>query len=381
MSSRSVLLVSLASLLTLSVLASPVSAAEETARIAAVGDMVCDGPPSEGADPRSDDRRYLRGFCQYGKVSDLVVDGGYDRFLPLGDLQYYFGALPAFRRWYDPTFGRAMNITAPVPGNHEAYSIDADGNPFAGYRAYFGDRAHWNRRGGSYSFDIGDWHVVVANSEWCRRYTYAFEDGRWSRIPMWSEGSPWGCHAGDPLREWLERDLERHAATECTLLAFHHPAYFWAGSPDGPDGVRHGAWYSLARPLYRVFYRTGGDVVLTGHQHFYERFVPIDARARLDPEYGFTQFIVGTGGDTLQRLPRPSLMPPQVAAASDNAFGILEMELQPGGFDWRFAPAEGSPGSWRRSEEHGFRIFENGDGTGTVDEGSGVCHDAPPTSG
>ena len=376
---RSVLL-TVASLLGAVAIASPAGAADPP-RIAAVGDMVCDGPPSDGADPTSDDRRIVRGFCQYGKVSDLVVEGDYDRFLPLGDLQYYFGALQAFRRWYDPTFGRVKRITSPVPGNHEAYSVDADGNPFAGYRAYFGERANWNRRGGSYSFDIGDWHVVVANSEWCRRYTYLFEDGRWSRIPMWSEGSPWGCHAGDPLRTWLERDLQRHADTECTLLAFHHPAFFWAGSPDGPDTIRHGAWYSLARPLYREFHRSGGDVVLTGHEHFYERLEPIDARGQLDPEYGFTQFIVGTGGDTLGRVPRASLMPPQVAVARDDAFGILEMELRSGGYDWRFVPADGSPGSWRRSGRHGFRIFENGDGGGVVDEGTGTCHGPPPSQG
>ena len=44
-------------------------------------------------------------------------------------------------------------------------------------------------------------------------------------------------------------------------------------------------------------------------------------------------------------------------------------------------PADGSPGSRRFSEEQGFKIFENGDGTGTVDEGSAVCHGAPAADG
>src|SRR5215212_905466 len=132
------------------------AASPETVRIAAVGDMVCSGPPNRGADPTSTDRRYFRGFCQYGKVANLVANGNYDRFLTLGDLQYYFGAYPDFQRWYDPTYGKVMSITMPSPGNHESYTVDANGNPYAGYRKYFRARARWkNRLGGSYSYNLG----------------------------------------------------------------------------------------------------------------------------------------------------------------------------------------------------------------------------------
>src|SRR4051794_3733399 len=68
----------------------PAAASPKTVRIAAGGDMVCSGPPHRGAAPTSHDRRYIRGFCQYGKVANLVAKGDYDRFLTLGDLQYYF---------------------------------------------------------------------------------------------------------------------------------------------------------------------------------------------------------------------------------------------------------------------------------------------------
>ena len=51
------------------------AASPKTVRIAAVGDMVCSGPPNRGADPTSTDRRYIRGFCQYGKVANLVANG------------------------------------------------------------------------------------------------------------------------------------------------------------------------------------------------------------------------------------------------------------------------------------------------------------------
>src|SRR4051812_26289768 len=125
---------------------SPAAASSKTVKIAAAGDLVCSGPPNKGADPTSHDRRYIRGFCQYGKVANLVAKGGYDRFLTLGDLQYYFGRYRDFQRWYDPTYGRVMRITMPSPGNHESYTVDAKGNPYAGYRKYFGSRAHWKNR-------------------------------------------------------------------------------------------------------------------------------------------------------------------------------------------------------------------------------------------
>ena len=98
------------------------AASPKTVRIAAVGDMVCSGPPHRGADPTSTHRRYIRGFCQYGKVANLVANGNYDRFLTLGDLQYYFGAYRDFQRWYDPSYGKVMSITMPSPGNHESYT-------------------------------------------------------------------------------------------------------------------------------------------------------------------------------------------------------------------------------------------------------------------
>jgi len=260
------------------------AATGKTVKIAAVGDMVCSGPPNRGADPTSTDRRYIRGFCQYGKVANLVAKGGYDRFLTLGDLQYYFGGYRDFTRWYDPTYGRVMNITMPSPGNHESYTVDAKGNPYAGYRRYFGARAHWNTpRGGSYSYNLGAWHIVSLNSQWCWSYTSVFEGGRWNTVPAWGSGSPWGCHKGDPMYDWFARDLKQHQ-NDCTLVYFHHPSYFGVGSgwPGGTGSLVHGV-YSHTRPLYRVFYRNGGDVVLNGHEHFYQRTVPIDPLGKADP--------------------------------------------------------------------------------------------------
>ena len=127
-------------------------------------------------------------------------------------------------------------------------------------------------------------------------------------------------------------------------MYFHHPSYFGVGSgwPGGTGSLVHGV-YSHTRPLYRVFYRNGGDVVLNGHEHYYQRTVPINPLGKADPAHGFTEFIVGTGGDTLQPMPPVSKLPKEIAAASNSAFGILAMTLEPHGYKYRFVPVQGAP--------------------------------------
>jgi len=335
--------------------------------------MVCRGHWSNGADPRAAERRYARGFCQYKKVSDRILRGHYRRLFLAGDLQQTFGRLHQHRQFYTPTYGRLMRITEPAPGNHDSYTSDSRG-AYAGYREYFGRRAHWNRRGGSYSFDLGSWHIISLDSQWCGDFTWAYPDKHWENVPLWSKDSPWGCHKGDLEFDWLVRDMYRHSDSQCTLAYFHHPAYFWIPYAGGPDVLVHDG-YTKSRPLYRY----GADVVLNGHQHFHQRFQPMNPKAQIDAEYGLTEFIVATGEDTLQQVPPASKQPEQVAAADNTTFGFLRLNLYRGGYAWRFVPARGFPGRWRDSKKYDVKILENGTGGGgTVDSGSASCHGAPP---
>ena len=73
-------------------------------------------------------------------------------------------------------------------------------------------------------------------------------------------------------------------------------------------------------------------------------------------------------------MPPIERLPDEIAAASNTAFGILPMDLRPAGYHWKFVPVPGSPGHWRRSAKYPYKIFENGDGRGYVDEGSASCH-------
>ena len=222
--------------------------------------------------------------------------------LTLGDNAYPEGRAEAFAKCYDPTWGKYKDRTRPATGNHDFGVKDA-----AAYADYFGEA------GGPfdqyyYSYDLGAWHVVVLNSD------------------CWRAG---GCGLADPQVQWLYSDLTRHPA-RCTLAYFHRPPFSSGryGDPAATDRVR---------PIWEVLYEGGADVVLTGHEHSYERFVPMNSRGESEAG-GLQLFVVGTGGGNLRKYDNPPL--PTTAIRQDHAWGVLEITLRPDGYDWEFLPVK-----------------------------------------
>lgn len=78
-----------------------------------------------------------------------LLDGIEGAVFTLGDNAYDEGRLEEFASCYDPTWGRHLDRTHPVPGNHDYYTPGA-----AGYFGYFGARAG-DPDEGYYSFDLG----------------------------------------------------------------------------------------------------------------------------------------------------------------------------------------------------------------------------------
>jgi acid phosphatase type 7 len=257
--------------------------------VAAAGDIACDSSivtPSR---------------CHQGSTADLVVRGGFDAVLDLGDNQYEVGSFAAYEAYYDPTWGRVKAITHPVPGNHEYETPRA-----SGYYDYFGPAAGDPSKG-YYSYDIGSWHIVALNSN-CPDVG--------------------GCGTGSPQERWLRADLAAHPAT-CTLAYWHHPR-FSSGTTHGSDPTYTAFWQAL--------YEGGADVVLAGHEHNYERFGLQRADGTADPAKGIREFVVGTGG----REHYPFGPPIANSQVRDNTtFGVLELVLHPGSYEWDFVPELG----------------------------------------
>jgi hypothetical protein len=80
-------------------------------------------------------------------------------------------------------------------------------------------------------------------------------------------------------------------------------------------------------------------VVLSAHEHNYERFAPQNPRGREDPEGGIRQFVVGTGGGKGTYPIRDPI--PHSEVHDDETYGVLKLTLRAESYEWRFVPAEG----------------------------------------
>jgi hypothetical protein len=232
-----------------------------------------------------------------------------------GDNVYPSGTLGLYSQCYEPSWGRHKSRTRPALGNHEY-----DSNGSTGHFDYFGAAA--GPAGGYYSYDLGTWHVVVLNSN-CQFVG--------------------GCQAGSPQEQWLRADLAASAA-DCTLAIWHHPRF--------TSGTFHRSDPTMA-PFWQALYDAGAEVVVSGHEHFYERLGPMNASGVADPSFGLRSFVIGTGG--FSHYGFGTALPTSEVRNADT-FGVLKFTLRAGGYDWQFVPEAG-------------KTF--------TDLGSGTCHGPP----
>ena len=125
--------------------------------------------------------------------------------------------------------------------------------------------------------------------------------------------SPIGCGATSPQVRWLRADLAAHRAA-CVLAYWHHPRYSSGGHGDNPS----------MQPIWQTLANAHAELVLSGHDHNYERFAPVQ---------GIRQFVVGTGGRNLTAFRKSVDAGSQIRLQK---FGILDLELAPRSYTWRF---------------------------------------------
>jgi len=240
-------------------------------------------------------------------TADLVEQISPARALTLGDNAYPDGTLSQFNSYYEPNWGRFKAKTSPAPGNHDYHLAGA-----SGYFSYFGSLAPAEY----YSYDVGSWHLISLNSE----------------ISVSSSSAQ---------LTWLRSDLAAHA-NKCTLAYWHKPRF--------SSGTTHGGSSSYA-PFWDALYAAKADVVLTGHEHNYERFAKQNPSGAADATNGIRQFVVGTGGASHGYPFGTPVANSEVR--NDNTWGVLKLTLHPTSYDWQFVPIAGSS---------------------FTDSGSGSCH-------
>jgi len=91
------------------------------------------------------------------------------------------------------------------------------------------------------------------------------------------------------------------------------------------------------RICFAILYPYGVNVLISGHDHIYERFAPQDPEGRADPK-GIRQFVAGTGGAPLYKI---GTIKPNSEVRNVVAHGVLKLTLRTSTYDWEFVPIGG----------------------------------------
>ena len=347
--------------------------------LAAVGDIACQpGNPVEKEKASDVCSTSATPLEAQSATADQIENMHPNLVAILGDEQYQVGRLQDFLGSFDTTYGAFKFLQRPAPGNHEFYSLHGqtgvNGN---GYFDYYNGYQHNPADGspvldtysttqvpgstftqprprpsgqagqtgqGWYSYNLGAWHIISLNVE-C-----AVQAGGCSPTGSWFAGET----------RWLADDLNTNRSS-CTLAYWHQPT-FTAGNATPTPGVTSASPEGAAAATWwQLLYDHGADVVLNGHDHIYARYAPVDPTGKADPRRGIREFIVGTGGESLDAIV-PNVNTPNLQASSAAYYGVMGLTLRPGGYDWNFASALKSPAA------------PAGTPAGYSDTGSGRCH-------
>ena len=235
----------------------------------------------------ADCRKAVAADSDAARTAELIPPGA--TVFVLGDSAYPLATEAALEACYEPTWGAHRATTLAIPGNHDY--VDGRTDDFL---AYFGSGAAAE---GYFARALDGWLVIGLDSHL----------------------------SGERLDQqyaWLEATLAAHSGSHCTLAMWHTPLF--------SSGLHRGAGEHMRR-FWALLDAHGADVVLGGHEHFYEAFEPLDAEGR-PVEQGIRSFVVGTGGARLYGFWNP----PYVSRARILKHGVLRLSLANGEYAWQF---------------------------------------------
>ena len=188
--------------------------------------------------------------------------------LHVGDLAYYEGTFKQFEEFYFGVYWQLMRHVPvfPAPGNHD-YEF-ANGRAYLGAHSVPTTNVPASGRGRYYSFDWGNVHFVSLDSNPDSNGAIAQE-----------------------MVAWLQQDLTR-TARWFRVVYFHHTPF--------PTAVYAGdAWCDeVRRTLTPIIEQQGVHLVLSGHEHVYQRSKP-RANYFLDRPPGTVYVTTGGAGSNV----------------------------------------------------------------------------------
>jgi acid phosphatase type 7 len=369
--------------------------------LAVVGDVACQPGESEPQGEKAGEN-CVGDTVQNLLASQAATAAEIENLKPdivalVGDEQYQVGQYSDFEHSYERTYGAFKMITRPAPGNHEFYTEHgAVGVAGYGYFSYFngvqhnpdgsvmtatisgnpdtggtftqpvpysdGQAGHFEQTGGLgtttpaggaigvgdgwYSFNLGAWHLISLNIECETQPGGCSNTGSWFAAEL----------------AWLQQDLAANHSP-CTLAYWHQPTY----SPTNGLSLEG----TTAQAFWQLLYQYGADLVLNGHDHLYGRYRPLDANGNYDPKRGLREFVVGTGGETLDPIVltgtasdpsgNPNFNQENLETGTGEFWGVMGLTLYQNGYAWDYESALKDP-----AQTTGPASFS--------DKGFGTCH-------
>jgi len=289
-----------------------------------VGDM----NPSGHTDPNGNSGK------NGNSIKAALDSGAYESFIGLGDFQYSIGhcglsgtnpSNDHYSKYHvnwgafkDKTYWTAAPNHDYEPGRNEDLDNYMDGGCVNGVKS--ATSTDPTRRGPNpagtfqrnenwYSFDKGNWHILVAPS------------ALWRYNPT----------KANAITSEMDANLAAAKAAGKHLAVVYHEPYFTSKTSSHDRAWDHKPWIDM-------FWKNRVRVLLSGSQHNYERSCPVNNNDQCVAD-GMQQFQVSTGGISLRGF---SDSPSYIAKRFSDTWGHLRMTLKAdGSYNWQFVPTSG----------------------------------------
>lgn len=238
-------------------------------------------------------------------VATLVKNGNPDVVLMVGDTNYGYAYSAAVGAYYGGLY--ASGRLLPCPGNH-----DWDIANLADYLSYFDEERYYSRRFGPVEF-------FMLDSGFNTAYEVVEPDGNTQGTITQPDnlccGLPVGESGGSVQWQWFVNAVKSSTA-KWKIVCLHHPPYS-SGNAHWGLSSEVAMWGSTTRLQWEAFSRLGINLVLSGHEHIYERL-----------SVGGVMYVVnGLGGKDITNFGSPVLSTSQVRYRAD--YGALRLTITP----------------------------------------------------
>jgi len=209
---------------------------------------------------------------------------------------------------FAPKWGEFKDRTYYAIGNGDYMG----GRGVDGVHAYLGDRTIPKGSLGR-SFDKGNWHIIILNS------------GDWEQSKEQLQ-DPNG-----PMNAWLATDLSTVPASKCILAISWERRIYTTGT--GTLGLQFNMKQAAS-----ILFAAGADVLVSAKDKVYARFPQTDNDG-VPNALGFRQFLVGTGGRSLDQMITPAGSPVEAQnGGAGGSNGVIKFTLNDNSYEWEFIP-------------------------------------------